>query len=119
MQSPMSDAALEPQLPPITSLSPAQRRVLGTMIEKALTVPESYPLTLKALTAGCNQKSARHPVTNYEEADVEETIGTLRELGLAAVVHTESGRTERYRHYMRRRFSALSEPQVSILGELL
>lgn len=109
----------EPDLPPITALSAAQRRVLGTMIEKALTVPESYPLTLKALTAGCNQKSSRHPVTNYDEADVEETIGTLRELGLAAVVHTESGRTERYRHYMRRRFSALSEPQVAILGELL
>jgi len=109
----------ETQLPPITSLSAAERRVLGTLIEKALTVPESYPLTLKALTTGCNQKSARHPVTNYQEADVEETIGHLRELGLAAVVHTESGRTERFRHYLRRRFSTLSEPQVGILAELL
>jgi uncharacterized protein YceH (UPF0502 family) len=89
------------------------------MIEKALTVPESYPLTLKALTTGCNQKSARHPMTNYAEADVEETLGELRELGLAAVVHTESGRTERFRHYLRRRFSELTEPQVAILGELL
>jgi uncharacterized protein len=115
----MTDTPNEPQLPPITSLTPAQRRVLGTMIEKALTVPESYPLTLKSLTTGCNQKSARHPLTNYQEADVEETLGELRELGLAAVVHTESGRTERFRHYVRRRFSALSEPQVAILGELL
>jgi uncharacterized protein YceH (UPF0502 family) len=114
----MSDPA-DPQLPPITSLSPAQRRVLGTMIEKALTVPESYPLTLKALTTGCNQKSARHPLTSYTEDDVEETLGQLRELGLAAVVHTESGRTERFRHYLRRRFSELTEPQVAILGELL
>ena len=80
----MTDAAEapDPQLPPITSLSAAQRRVLGTMIEKALTVPESYPLTLKALTTGCNQKSARHPLTNYTEDDVEETLGQLRELGL-------------------------------------
>jgi hypothetical protein len=109
----------EPQLPPITSLSPAQRRVLGTMIEKALTVPESYPMTLKALTTGCNQKSARHPLTNYTEDDVEETLGQLRELGLAAVVHIESGRTERFRHYVRRRFSELTEPQVAVLGELL
>src|SRR5262245_36030606 len=107
------------ELPPITSLSSAQRRVLGTMIEKALTVPESYPLTLKAVTTGCNQKSARHPITNYQDADVEETLGELRELGLAAVVHTESGRTERFRHYLRRRFSTLTEPQVAILGELL
>jgi uncharacterized protein YceH (UPF0502 family) len=115
----MTDSCTEPDLPPITSLSAPQRRVLGTMIEKALTVPESYPLTLKALTTGCNQKSARHPISNYEEADVEETLGELRELGLAAVVHTESGRTERFRHYLRRRFSALTEPQVAILGELL
>jgi uncharacterized protein YceH (UPF0502 family) len=115
----MTDATEELNLPPITSLSAAQRRVLGTMIEKALTVPESYPLTLKALTTGCNQKSARHPLTNYVEADVEETLGELRELGLAAVVHTESGRTERFRHYLRRRFSTLTEPQVAILGELL
>jgi len=115
----MADPGDEVQLPPLTSLSAAQRRVLGTMIEKALTVPESYPLTLKALTTGCNQKSARHPLTNYQEDDVEETIGQLRELGLAAVVHTESGRTERYRHYVRKRFSMLSEPQVAVLGELL
>lgn len=115
----MIDTAQQPELPPITSLSPAQRRVLATMIEKALTVPESYPLTLKALTTGCNQKSGRHPITNFQEDDVEETIGQLREMGLAAVVHTESGRTERFRHYVRRRFSNWSEPQVAILGELL
>ena len=115
----MPDLTQPADLPPVTSLTSAQRRVLGTMVEKALTVPESYPLTLKALTTGCNQKSARHPITNYEEADVEETLNELRELGLAAVVHTESGRTERFRHYLRRRFSTLTEPQVAILGELM
>src|SRR5258708_10332667 len=115
----MSHILQQPLLPPINSLTPAQRRVLGTMIEKARTVPESYPLTLKSLTTGCNQKSARHPLTNFAEDDVEETLGQLRELGLAAVVHTESGRTERFRHYVRRRFSELTEPQVAILGELL
>jgi uncharacterized protein YceH (UPF0502 family) len=115
----MSADSADADLPPIKSLTSSQRRVLGTMIEKALTVPESYPLTLKALTTGCNQKSARHPLANYSEDDVEETLTKLRELGLAAVVHTESGRTERFRHYARRRWSQLSEPQVAILGELL
>lgn len=115
----MSHILQQPLQPPITSLTPAQRRVLGTMIEKALTVPESYPLTLKALTTGCNQKSARHPLTNYTEYEVEETINGLREMGLAAVVHTELGRTERFRHYVRKRFNSLTEPQVAILGELL
>ncbi len=115
----MSHILQQPLLPPITSLTAAQRRVLGTMIEKALTVPESYPLTLKALTTGCNQKSARHPLTNYTEYEVEDTLNALREMGLAAVVHTELGRTERFRHYVRKRFSSLTEPQVAILGELL
>jgi hypothetical protein len=89
------------------------------MIEKGITVPESYPLTLKALTTGCNQKNNRDPVSNYSEDDVLDTLEGLRELGLAAVVHTESGRTERYRHYLRRRMADLSEPQVAILAELL
>lgn len=115
----MSDASDAESFPPLVSLTKAQRRALGMLIEKGITVPESYPLTLKALTAGCNQKSGRDPITNYTEDDLLETLDQLRELGLAAVVHTESGRTERYRHYLRRRMPELSEPQVAILAELL
>lgn len=110
---------MEPvDLPPITELTRQQRRVLGVLVEKAFTTPEYYPLTLKALTAGCNQKSNRDPVTDYDQDRVYDTIEELRELGLAAVVHTESGRTERFRHYMRKRF-AFSEPQLAIVTELL
>jgi uncharacterized protein YceH (UPF0502 family) len=115
----MADASSTEDFPPLTSLSSSQRRVLGTLIEKGITVPESYPLTVKALTAGCNQKSNRDPTTNYSEDDVLETLEGLRALGLAAVVHTESGRTERFRHYLRRRMADLSEPQVALLAELL
>src|SRR5688572_14511906 len=104
--------------PPIKELSRPQRRVLGTLVEKGLTTPEYYPLTLKALTTGCNQKNNRDPVSSYSEDEVAEVLDQLREMGLAAVVHTESGRTERFRHYLRKRF-ALSEPQVAILTELL
>jgi uncharacterized protein len=109
---------LEENTAPITELSKGQRRVLGTLLEKAYTTPEGYPLTLKSLTAGCNQKSNRHPMTDYSEDDVLEFLDQLREMGLVAVVHTESGRTERYRHYMRKRFT-LSEPQLAVLTELL
>ena len=109
---------LEENVPPITELTKGQRRVLGTLLEKAYTTPEGYPLTLKSLTAGCNQKSNRHPMTDYSEDDVLEFVDQLRELGLVAVVHTESGRTERYRHYMRKRFT-LTEPQLAVLTELL
>eukprot|EP00913_Durusdinium_trenchii_P008974 g8440.t1 len=107
-----------PQGPPITELTRQQRRVLGVLVEKGFTTPEYYPLTLKALTAGCNQKSNRDPVTDYDPDRIYETIEELRELGLAAVVHTESGRTERFRHYMRQRFS-FTEPQLAIVTELL
>ncbi|MFN8857799.1 MAG: DUF480 domain-containing protein [Planctomycetaceae bacterium] len=114
----MNDPGLDSQLPPITALSKKQRRVLGTLIEKALTVPDSYPLTINSLISGCNQKSNRAPLTNFDDSDIEDTINELIDLGLVASVHTDGARTEKYRHYVRRRFT-LSEPQVGILAELL
>lgn len=105
-------------LPPVRELSSTQRRVLGVLVEKAMTVPESYPMTLKGLVTGCNQKNNRDPVTNYTEDAVMQALDELRELGLVAVIHTESGRTERYRHYVRKRFP-FTEPQVAIMTELL
>lgn len=99
-------------------LSRPQRRVLGVLLEKAFTTPDVYPLTIKATAAGCNQKSNRDPVVEYDEERVERVLDELREIGLAAVVHTESGRSPRYRHYMRHVVS-LSEPQLAILTELM
>lgn len=115
----MSDVRLpsDDQFPPIKVLSKSQRRVLGVLIEKGITTPEYYPLTLKALTTGCNQKNNRSPISEYSEEDVLRAVDQLRELGLAAVVHTESGRSERYRHYARKRFP-FSESQLAIMTEL-
>jgi uncharacterized protein len=104
--------------PRITSLSPKQRRIIGVLVEKGLTTPAGYPLTLKAVVTGCNQTSNRQPVVDYSEDDALDALNELRELGLAAVVHTDSGRSERYRHYMRKRFD-FTEPQLAILIELL
>ncbi|QDU78946.1 hypothetical protein Pla110_06500 [Polystyrenella longa] len=103
---------------PVRQLTKSQRRVLGVLLEKAFTTPEAYPLTLKGLTTGCNQKSNRSPLSSYEEGGVYDTIEELRALGLAAVVHTESGRTERFRHYVRKKFT-FTEPQLAILTELM
>lgn len=105
-------------LPPIRELSRPQRRVLGTLLEKGFTTPDQYPLTVKALTTGCNQKNNRDPISNYSEDQVRDVLDELQRMGLIAVVHTESGRTERYRHYMRKRFD-FAEPQLAILTELL
>lgn len=112
----MSD--VDSSLPPITELSRAQRRVLGVLVEKGITTPETYPLTIKAVVAGSNQKSNRDPVVAYDEDRAEAVLEELRELGLVAQVFTESGRTPRYRHYMRKRFT-LTEPQLAILTELM
>jgi uncharacterized protein len=112
------DSFEDQEHPPISELSRRQRRVLGVLVEKAFTTPEYYPLTLKAATNGCNQKSNRAPVSSYSEDDVEEALDELREMGLVTVIHTDGGRAPRYRHWMRKRFS-LSEPQLAILTELL
>lgn len=111
----MPDTNPDYKLPP---LSRPQRRLLGVLLEKAFTTPDVYPLTIKAAVSGCNQKSNRDPVVEYDEDKAEQVLDELRELGLVAVVHTESGRSARYRHYMRHVLS-LSESQLAILTELL
>ena len=95
-----------------------QRRVLGVLLEKAFTVPDQYPMTLKATTTGCNQKNNRDPISSYDEDDVLETLNALQERGLVGCIHTESGRTERYRHYMRHK-TTLNEQQLAIMTELM
>lgn len=108
----------EEKLTQLPLLDRRERRVLGVLIEKGMTTPEYYPLTLKATTSGCNQKSNREPVTNYDEETVLETLESLQEMRLTGTVHTEGGRAERYRHYLRHRID-ITEPQIAILGELL
>ena len=115
----MEATALDDQaVPGPKRLARGQRRVLGVLLEKAFTTPDVYPLTVKACTSGCNQKNNRDPVTNYSEEQVREILDELREAGVAAVVHTDGGRAERFRHYMRKRYP-FSEVQLAILTELL
>ena len=64
-------------------LSPLETRVLGVLIEKAHTVPDSYPLSLNSLTLGCNQKTAREPVMMASEGDVQAAVDALKLLSLA------------------------------------
>lgn len=103
---------------PLPELSRKQRRVLGVLLEKGFTTPDQYPLTLKATTTGCNQKNNRDPVSAYDEDTVADTLGELNRMGFVGVLHPESGRTERYRHYMRHR-TGLTEHQLAVLTELL
>jgi len=75
-------------------LSLIETRVLGVLVEKQHTVPDTYPLTLLALTAGCNQKTSRDPVLNASESEVQAAIDRLKSLTL--VVESSGGRVMRY-----------------------
>src|SRR3984957_4265968 len=82
-------------------LSPPQARVLGSLVEKELSTPDQYPLTLKSLTSACNQVSNRDPVGDYEESSVMSTLNPLKEARLIRFVLPSHGRTAvRYRHVL-------------------
>ena len=77
-------------------LSPLEARVLGVLVEKQHTVPDTYPLSLNALVAGCNQKTAREPVLNASDADVLAAIDGLKSMSL--VFESSGGRVSKYEH---------------------
>jgi uncharacterized protein YceH (UPF0502 family) len=89
-------------------LSLLEARVLGVLVEKERTVPDSYPLTLNALVAGCNQKSSREPVLNATETDVRSAIGGLKSMVL--VIERSGERVARYAHNVER---MMNVPQQS------
>jgi uncharacterized protein len=75
-------------------------RVLGSLVEKEITTPDNYPLTLNALTAACNQSSNRDPVLNVDEATVLSSLDVLGQRALARAVHRSDSRVRRYRHLL-------------------
>ena len=79
-------------------LNDAEIRVLGSLIEKQVTTPEYYPLTINALTAACNQKKNRNPVTSFTEGEVERALDSLREKNLAYVFHGSTSRVPKFKH---------------------
>ena len=99
---------------PILSL--LETRVLGVLIEKQRTVPDTYPLTLNALVAGCNQKTSRDPIVTAADADVQAAVDTLK--GLSLVVESSGGRVMRYAHNAERVLGVPSQ-SVALLAVLM
>ena len=97
-------------------LSLLESRVLGVLIEKAHTVPDSYPLSLNALTLGCNQKTARDPVLAATDAEVQGAVDALKTLNLA--FESSGSRVARYEHNMGRAM-ALPSQSVALLAVLM
>ncbi|MEQ1804443.1 MAG: YceH family protein [Burkholderiaceae bacterium] len=100
----------------LRTLSPLEARVLGVLIEKAHTVPDSYPLSLNSLTLGCNQKTARDPVINASEAEVQMAVDSLK--GLSLAFESSGSRVTRYEHNLGRALGLPSQ-SVALLAALL
>lgn len=81
-------------------LSAIEARALGVLIEKQRTVPDTYPLSLNSLVAGCNQKSSRNPLMEASEAEVQAAVDSLKRMNLA--IESSGGRVARYAHNMER-----------------
>lgn len=79
-------------------LNEIEARVLGSLVEKQLTTPEYYPLTLNALVNACNQKSNRDPVVSYDETTVTQCLETLRDRNLVYVFYGSTSRVPKYKH---------------------
>jgi uncharacterized protein YceH (UPF0502 family) len=100
----------------LPALSLLETRVLGVLVEKQHTVPDTYPLTLNALVAGCNQKTSRDPILNATDAEVQAAIDHLRSLSL--IVESSGGRVMRYAHNVERVLGVPSQA-VAILATLM
>lgn len=100
-------------------LSSRERRVAGVLVEKQKTTPEYYPMSIAAIVTGCNQKSNRDPVTNYDTDDVEEILQDLRKKG-ASVMVEGSGRVVKWKHALYDWFGLRNKPiEMAVMAELL
>jgi uncharacterized protein len=97
-------------------LTPIEARVLGTLMEKARTVPDSYPLSLNALVLGCNQKTSRDPIMEVTDDDARAALEALKARSL--VFEASSSRVSRYEHNVYRAMN-VSDDEGAILGLLM
>lgn len=99
-------------------LSAEEARVLGCLMEKAVTTPDTYPLSVNALINACNQSTNRDPIVSFDEATVERVLEGLREKGVSRRVRATGQRVVKHRHVVDEALQ-LSVPQYSVLGVLL
>ena len=101
-----------------TFLTDIEVRVLGSLVEKQVTTPEYYPLTINSLMLACNQKNNRHPVTAYSEDTVAQAVETLREKNLTYVFFGSTSRVPKFKHVMTEVLH-LSQAQLAVMCVLM
>ncbi len=99
-------------------LSPQEVRVLGCLVEKEATVPDSYPMTLNALRTACNQSTSRDPVVSYGDKEIELALASLRARGLTRTVHSTTNRATKYRHVLPETLE-LGKAETALLSVLM
>jgi len=99
-------------------MTAAEARVLGALIEKEVTTPEYYPLSLNALVNACNQRSNREPVMNLDEDDVRQALHGLEDCRLAGRARSTDGRVTKYEHWLGEAFN-FSRAETALLCVLL
>src|SRR5271157_543284 len=99
-------------------LTPAQARVLGALVEKEVTTPDYYPLSLNALINACNQRSNREPVMDLDEEAVRQALHGLEDLRLAGRARGADGRVTKYEHWLGEAFN-FSRAETALLCVLL
>ena len=105
---------MTPTFPPLTLI---EARILGVLVEKEKTVPDTYPLTLNSLVAGCNQKTSRDPVMNLAESEIQAALEELRGRSLVLETYGASGRVLRYTQNFGKVYG-LPQASVSLLAIL-
>jgi len=98
--------------------NPVEARVIASLVEKQITTPNNYPLTLASLTTACNQKSNRHPVTYLTEEDVVRALFPLREMNIAWEKAPAGSRVMKYSHDISQKFD-FTDPQLAVMCELM
>jgi uncharacterized protein YceH (UPF0502 family) len=99
-------------------LSEVAARVLGALVEKEITTPEYYPLSLNALVNACNQKTNREPVMNLDQDAVTAALRSLSALELAGAANTNDSRVRKYEHRLGEAFN-FTRPEIAVLCVLL
>ncbi|HZI51135.1 MAG TPA: YceH family protein [Terriglobia bacterium] len=100
------------------TLTDAEVRVLGCLIEKEITTPDYYPLSLNALVAACNQSSNRNPIVQFDEDTVAQAADSLREKKLVHLISRSESRVNKYRHVLYEAMN-LGRPDIAVMCVLM
>jgi uncharacterized protein len=102
----------------IQQLTEVEARVVGALVEKQITTPEYFPLTLNSLTAACNQKTNRDPVVSYDEETVQTALDSLCNKNIALIIYRSGSRVAKYKHMFPKVYE-ISPAEVAVLCVLM